>query len=92
MSLDLSINQLWKGAIKGLGKRILRNWAMRVKREHGAIFHSGVQGRSASWSLGALPAACMAQGDSPRVTLLPSNSAGTSHELAMELSSFSVGL
>lgn len=44
VTVDLSFNQLQKFAINKLGKRILRNWAMRVKGEHGAIFHSGVQG------------------------------------------------
>lgn len=92
VTLDLSINQLWEGAIKGLGKRILRNWAMRVKGEHGAIFHSGVQGRSASRSPGASPAVCTAQGTRPEGRFYPSNSAETSQELAVELSSFSAGL
>lgn len=87
VTVDLSFNQLQKFAINELGKRILRNWAMRVKGEHGAIFHRGVQGWSALRCLGVLLAAWHGV-THPDGRFHPSNSTGTSHELVVKLGSF----
>lgn len=90
VTLDLSFNQLQKFATKGPGKRILRNWARRVKGECGTIFHSGVQGPSVLRCLGVLLAAWHRL-THPDGRCHPSNSTGTRHELAGNLGSFFVG-